>query len=164
MFQRYFGPLSKIVGIDIDPGTKQHEEPGIFIRIGNQSDPQFLGTLIHEFGLPDVVLDDGSHNMSDLWGTFSFLYSKMPKNAVYFVEDLHTCYWKEWGGGLGKKESFLEKTKILVDELQADHARGAISPTSFTRETFSICIYDSVVVFEKGDVFRKEAPQHGTPS
>lgn len=41
MFQRYFGPLSKIVGIDIDPGTKQHEEPGIFIRIGNQSDPQF---------------------------------------------------------------------------------------------------------------------------
>lgn len=111
-----------------------------------------------------MVLDDGSHNMSDLWGTFSFLYSKMPKNAVYFVEDLHTCYWNEWGGGFGKKESFLEKTKTLVDELQADHARGAILPTSFTRETFSICIYDSVVVFEKGHVFRKEAPQHGTPS
>ena len=161
MFQRYFGPMAKIVGIDIDPNTKRHEEPGIFVRNGNQSDTGFLNSIIQEFGLPDVVLDDGSHNMSDLWITFSHLYPQMAKNSVYFVEDLHTCYWEEYGGGAGKKESFLEKTKNLVDELHADHSRGAVAPSRFSRETFSICIYDSVVVFEKGDVFRKEAPQRG---
>ena len=161
MFQRYFGPMAKIVGIDIDPSTKRHEEPGIFIRIGSQSDVGFLDSVIQEFGLPDVILDDGPHVMRDLWTTFSHLYPQMTKNSFYFVEDLHTCYWEEYGGGLGKKESFLEKTKNLIDELQADHSRGAVAPSKFTRETFSISIYDSVVVFEKGDVFRKEAPQRG---
>ena len=161
MFQRYFGPMAKIVGIDIDPIAKHHEEPGIFVRIGDQSDTRFLDSVIQEFGLPDVILDDGSHVMKDLWATFSHLYPQMTKNSVYFVEDLHTCYWDEYGGGPGKKESFLEKTKDLIDELQADHSRGVFKPSKFTRETFSICIYDSVVVFEKGDVFRKEAPQRG---
>jgi len=161
MFQRYFGPMAKIIGIDIDSTAKCHEEPGIFVRIGSQSDAQFLDSVIKEFGLPDVVLDDGSHVMSDLWATFSHLYPEMAKNSVYFVEDLHTCYWEEYGGGRGKKESFLEKTKNLIDELQADHSRGAVVPSKFTRETFSISIYDSVVVFEKGDVFRKESLQRG---
>ena len=161
MFQRYFGPMAKIVGIDIDPSTKCHEEPGIFIRIGSQSDVRFLDSVIQEFGLPDVVLDDGSHVMNDLCTTFDHLYPQMNKNSVYCVEDLHTCYWEEYGGGAGKKESFLEKTKNLVDELHADHSRGAVASSKFTRETFSISIYDSVVVFEKGDVFRKEAPQRG---
>jgi hypothetical protein len=161
MFQRYFGPMAKIIGIDIDPTAKCHEEPGIFVRIGNQSDAEFLDSVIKEFGLPDVVLDDGSHVMRDLWATFCHIYPQMAKNSVYFVEDLHTCYWEEYGGGWGKKESFLEKTKNLIDELQADHSRGAVVPSKFTRETFSISIYDSIVVFEKGDVFRKESLQRG---
>jgi len=161
MFQRYFGPMAKIIGIDVDATTKCHEAPGIFIRIGNQTDTQFLDSVIKEFGLPDVVLDDGSHRMNDLWKTFSHLYPQMAKNSVYFVEDLHTCYWEEYGGGLGKKESFLEKTKNLIDELQADHSRGAVAPSKFTRETFSISIYDSVAVFEKGDVFRKDSMRRG---
>ena len=38
MWQRYFGPLARIVGIDIDPKTRAHEAPGISVRIGDQSD------------------------------------------------------------------------------------------------------------------------------
>jgi len=38
MWRRYFGPYARIVGIDIDPNCQQHEEDGIFIRIGDQSD------------------------------------------------------------------------------------------------------------------------------
>ena len=82
MFQRYFGPMAKIVGIDIEPIAKHHEEPGIFIRIGSQSDVGFLDSIIQEFGLPDVILDDGPHVMRDLWTTFSHLYPQMTKNSV----------------------------------------------------------------------------------
>jgi hypothetical protein len=99
MWQRFFGPLAKIVGIDIEERSKTYEAPGTFVRIGDQADEQFLQRLIDEFGVPDVVLDDGSHQMAHIAKTFDFLYPKLPKNGVYMVEDLHTAYWQEYGGG-----------------------------------------------------------------
>jgi hypothetical protein len=32
MWQRYFGPLARIVGTEINPACKAHEAPGIFVR------------------------------------------------------------------------------------------------------------------------------------
>jgi hypothetical protein len=161
MWQRYFGPLAKIVGTDINERCKDHEQPGIFVRIGDQSDEKFLQSVIDEFGIPDIVLDDGSHQMKHINATFQFLYPKMPKNAVYMVEDLHTAYWEEYGGGLGKTDSFVNQAKNFIDSLNADHSRGAVPADFITRGTFSISFYDSVIAFEKGDVWRKEAPQIG---
>ena len=160
-WRRAFGPLARIVGVDIDPKCRRHEGPGVFLRIGDQSDPAFLQSVIDEFGAPDIVLDDGSHQMVHLRATFDFLYPRLPKNGVYLVEDLHTAYWKEYGGGLDAPQSFIAHAKTLIDRLNADHARGALAPDAFTRDTFSIAFYDSVIVFEKGQAWRKEAPAIG---
>jgi hypothetical protein len=80
------------------------------------------------------------------------------------VEDLHTAYWPEFEGGLHRDESFIEQCKGLIDELNADHSRGALAPTAFTGSTLSMHFYDSVVVFERGRHLRKHAPQIPTPS
>lgn len=161
MWRRALGPLATIVGIDIDPKCRRHEAAGISVRIGDQSDTAFLAAVVEEFGAPDIVLDDGSHRMAHLRASFDFLYPKLPKNGVYVVEDLHTAYWPKFGGGLGEPASFIEHAKSLVDQLNADHTRGAVTPDAFTRETLSIAFFDSVVVFEKGAVPRKEAPAIG---
>jgi hypothetical protein len=161
MWRRYFGPLATVVGIDIDPKCRAHAENGAHVRIGDQSDPTFLAAVVEEFGVPDVVLDDGSHQMAHINATFDALYPRMPKNGVYMVEDLHTAYWPDFGGGLHAPASFIERAKALVDSLNADHARGALAPDAFTRETLSISFYDSIVVFEKGAVPRKTAPEIG---
>jgi hypothetical protein len=87
----------------------------------------------------------------------------LPRNGVYLVEDLHTAYWSEYEGGLKRQESFLETCKGLIDELNADHSRGALPPTEFTRTTLSMHFYDSIVVFEKGRHGTKSAPQIGKP-
>jgi len=164
MWQRYLGPFAKIVGIDIDEKCKAYEGPGIQVRIGDQKDERFLQSVIDEFGMPDIVVDDGSHKMDDVSSSFQFLYPKLPKNGVYLVEDMHTAYWDEYGGGVDKSASFVNQAKKFIDSLNADHSRGAI-PTDFvTRGTFSISFYDSVIVFEKGDVWRKEAPRTGRAS
>lgn len=162
MWQRFFGPMAKIVGIDINPACKSHEAPGIFVRIGNQADKGFLQSIVDEFGIPDIVLDDGSHHMVHIMQSFLFLYPLMHKNAIYLVEDLHTAYWEEFGGGVDKQDTFMNFAKNSVDHLNADHTRGVIAPDLITRQTFAISFYDSMVCFEKGDVFRKEAPQTGT--
>ena len=157
MWRRALGPLARIVGIDIDPKCRRHEAPGVFVRIGDQSDPGFLQSVIDEFGAPDIVLDDGSHQMTHIRASFDFLYPRLPKNGVYMVEDLHTAYWKEYGGGLNEPASFIAHAKSLIDRLNADHSRGALAPDAFTHDTFSIAFYDSVIVFEKGQAWRKES-------
>lgn len=161
LWQGYLGPLARIVGIDIEPACKACERPGIDVRIGSQSDVEFLARIIDEFGVPDIVIDDGSHRMDDIAATFAYLYPLLGKNATYLVEDLHTAYREEYGGGLERPGTFIEFTKQCIDRLNADHSRGAIAPDCFTRDTFGIHIYDSIVCFEKGDVWRKVAPMTG---
>jgi len=152
MWRRYFGPLARIVGADIDPKCKAHEGDGAHVRIGDQADPKFLQALVDEFGVPDVVLDDGGHHMDQIAASFAFLYPRMDKNGVYLVEDLHTAYWPKFGGGLDEPGSFINHAKSLIDRLNADHAQGQVTPDDFTRDTFAITFYDSIVVFEKGRI------------
>src|SRR5437762_5193668 len=150
MWKQYFGPHARIIGIDVNPQCKRFAEDQIEIHIGAQQDPDFLQRVIDQIGTPDIIVDDGSHIMSHILATFSFLYPKMLKNGVYLVEDLHTAYWDEYGGGLRKPTTFIEICKNLIDELNADHSRGTLPPTEFTRSTTAMHFYDSVVVFERG--------------
>jgi hypothetical protein len=150
MWKRYLGPHAQIVSIDINPECKKFEEDQIAFRIGSQSDLSFLATVLEEFGTPNIVLDDGSHQMSDVIETFRFLYPRTAADGVYLVEDLHTAYWSEFGGGLKREGTFIELAKELVDELNADWTREALAPTEFTRSTLSMHFYDSMAIFERG--------------
>lgn len=161
MWKRYLGPHAQIVGVDIEPRCKDFEDDQIAVRIGAQQDAAFLDGLLAEFGAPDVVIDDGSHVMDHVGATFAHLYPHVAKNGVYLVEDLHTAYWPEYGGGLRTPGTFIETAKDLIDELNADHTRGALAPSDFTHTTQSMCFYDSVIVFERGTTTKKWAPRIG---
>jgi SAM-dependent methyltransferase len=155
MWKRYFGPHARIVGIDILPECAAFEEPQIAVRIGDQADPAFLGRVLEEFGAPDIVLDDGGHLAVPTVASFRYLYPRLDRAGVYAVEDLHTAYWPEYGGGLRREGTFIELAKTLVDELNADLSRGAVAPTGFTRSTLSMHFYDSQVIFERGQTLAR---------
>ncbi len=161
MWKRYFGPEATIIGIDINEKCRELEEDQIKIRIGDQADPDFLKGVISEIesGYPDVVIDDGSHQQDDIMVSFDTLYPNLDPRGVYLVEDLHTAYWKEFGGREGKGHfpvTFIDRVRGFIDELHAWHAR---SPTEkfpdgypwswFALSTDSIHVYDSITVFEK---------------
>ena len=162
MWKHFFGSTAQIVSVDIRPECVAFQDEQVSVRIGDQSDPAFLQSLIDEFGAPDIVLDDGSHQMVHVNATFDFLYPKMPREALYMVEDMHTSYWPAWGGGLGKPGTFIERMKTLLDELHADNphnaAQGATDmPTSeIARMTRGVHFYDSMVVLEKGPFVVKQ--------
>jgi hypothetical protein len=99
--------------------------------------------------------------MSDVVKTFQYLYPRTAADGVYVVEDLHTAYWEEYGGGLGREGSFIELCKGLIDELNADWTREALPASEFTRSTLSMHFYDSMVVFERGRHLAKSAPRIG---
>jgi hypothetical protein len=106
---------AQIFGLDIIPESKGLEEEQIQVRIGDQSDEQFLLSVIEEAEPAQIIIDDGSHVMAHITASFRCLYSRMAPDDVYLVEDLHTAYWEEYGGGLHKPESFIEFSKNLID-------------------------------------------------
>jgi SAM-dependent methyltransferase len=158
LWKQYFGPLAQVVGIDIREICTEYEEDQIAVRIGHQSNRQFLDSVLAEFGPPDIVIDDGSHIMNDITETFLHLYPRMSATGVYLVEDLHTAYWPEFGGGLGKPGNFIEFSKSLIDQMNAEWTRGALKVSAFTTETLSMHFHNSMVVFERGRTPLKIAP------
>jgi hypothetical protein len=150
MWKAYLGPQAQIVGLDIVPEKREFEEQQIAIRIGSQADENFLASIIEEFGVPDVIIDDGSHQVDDVRATFRYLYPRMSPVGTYMVEDAYTAYWPKTGGGLHKEGTIIEISKGLIDELNAELSRGAVEPTSFTSTTLSMHFYPSIVVFERG--------------
>jgi hypothetical protein len=161
MWKRYLGPYAQIVGIDLREECAALEEEQVAIRIGHQADPAFLGRVIEEFGPPDIIIDDGTHVMQHVLTSFRVLYPRLDRNGVYAVEDLHTAYWPEFGGGLRREGTFIEVCKSLIDELNADLSRGAVQPKAFTKSTLSMHFYDSLAVFERGRHLPKHAPRTG---
>jgi len=154
MWKRYLGPHVKVVSLDINPAVRVFEEDQISIRIGNQADESFLQSIVDEFGTPDVVIDDGSHKMSDINASFRFLFSRVHKSGLYIVEDLHAAYWPSFEGGLRRDGTFIELCKSLIDELNGHWCHNV---TDFTKSTLSMHFYDSMVFFEKGRAGERKA-------
>jgi len=151
MWKDYFGPKATIVGVDINPGCKKYEEPGIEIVIGDQADPKFLQELSNRYPNFSVVIDDGGHRMDQQITTLEELYLPMHNDGVYLCEDTHTSYMPAFGGGHQKLNTFIEYTKKLIDQLNAFHVEENeyLAQNYFTQATDSIHFYDSVVVIEK---------------
>lgn len=106
MWKKYFGPHAQIIGVDIEPKCADYAEDQVAVRIGSQSDVEFLQTVLDEFGEIDIVLDDGSHRMADITASFRFLYSRIANDGIYMVEDLHTAYWEEYRWRTGSHQLF----------------------------------------------------------
>lgn len=152
MWRDYFGPKARIIGVDINPRVRQLAEPGIEIEVGDQTDREFLRGLRKRIGSVDILIDDGGHSMIQQLTTLEELYDSVAEDGVYLVEDLHTSYWREFGGGFRHPLTFVETAKSLVDQLNAWHSRDrhSFAPTTFTASTRSLHFYDSVLVIEKG--------------
>jgi hypothetical protein len=162
LWKSYFGPGATIIGIDVNQRCKEYEEDQIFVRIGSQSDEALLANVVHEFGSPDIVLDDGSHLVTDQIATFRYLYPRINPRGVYVVEDVHTSYMDRFGGGLRRDGTFIEMCKGLIDELGAETGGpGAAKVTEFTKSTLSIHYYDSIVAFERGTTTHKHMLKRG---
>jgi len=159
MWRDYFGPAARLFGVDINPNCRQFEEDGVRIFIGDQADRSFLRGLAQELPAIDILIDDGGHTMEQQIATFEELFPKVTPNGVYLCEDLHTSYWRRWGGGYRRRGSFIEYSKGWIDDLNAWHScqPRRLHVSDFTRAVQSVHFYDSIVVVEKQPM---QPPRH----
>jgi hypothetical protein len=166
MWHNYFGPGCRVYGVDIDPRCKMFEDENTKIFIGDQADRDFLTRLRAMVPLADILVDDGGHTMNQQITTFEMLFRHVKDDGVYVCEDLHTSYWRDFGGGHRESGSFLEFSKRLIDQLNAWHSenRAIFNVDDFTRAAYSMHYYDSVLVIEKRPMHPPEHVVAGQPS
>jgi|SRR5579872_3777481 len=152
MWLNYFGKDNCIIyGIDIDPRCKAMEgvDPNIKIIIGDQGNKEFLKSITETYPKPDIIVDDGGHEMFQQINSFEVLFPFVKDNGVYLCEDTHTSYWSNFGGGKKHKNSFIEFTKDIIDSINGYHLREGGSPDEYTKICYALHYYDSIVVFDK---------------
>lgn len=153
LWHHYFGDKCSIYGVDIDERIKTLEyDFDVDIVVGDQEDIEFWKEYISKRGFFDVIIDDGGHTMKQQENTIMTLFGKLNYGGIYIIEDTHTSYWDQFGGGFKKDGSFIENMKSLVDLLHTQHIKEEKPPRNIINAFHglsSISFYDSMVVLEK---------------
>lgn len=150
MWRDYFGEDAQIFAIDINPLCKQFETENTKIFIGSQEDKEFLKYVKTQVPKFDILIDDGGHTMQQQIVSFEELYDHIKDDGLYLCEDLHTSYWKNYDGGYKNPNSFIEYSKNFIDSINAWHSRDKeLMVNDFTKKTYALHYYDSVLVIEK---------------
>ncbi len=109
-----FFPNAEIHGLDINPDCKVFADDRITIHIGDQGDRQFMESIGIDF---DIVIDDGSHRVSDQIESFKVFWPNT--RLIYVVEDTYSSYMKRYGGGYRRSGTAVEFFKDLIDDANA---------------------------------------------
>lgn len=87
----------------------------------DQHDPSTLIEMMEKIGPCDIIIDDGSHSCDAQINSLVYLYNYVKSGGLYIIEDCHTAYFGQFGGGYGKY-NILEFVKPLLDNVNAIHA------------------------------------------
>jgi len=135
-----FFPSAKLSAIDIDAKCKRYETDRTRIYIGDQTDPDFLQSVSAQSGPFNVIIDDGGHMMQHHYVSLTTLWPLLSPGGLYFVEDLHTAYQAEFGGGYRSEESTVERLKHLIDGFQVGDVPRVVEDLAGIWFAKSICV------------------------
>ncbi|MDQ6867049.1 MAG: class I SAM-dependent methyltransferase [Pseudomonadota bacterium] len=91
MWAEYF-KHGRIVGLDINPDTKQYESDRVRIEIADQSNTTDLARIAATHGPFDLIVDDGSHIWNHQILTLRTLFPFVKAGGYYILEDIDTSY------------------------------------------------------------------------
>ncbi len=147
-----------VIGVDIDPSRKVHEQDGIEVYIGSQDSSDLLKEIHskHQKGF-DIVIDDASHINELTLRSFDLYFPLVKPGGYYVIEDTHCTYGddfqsnfethaKDWPGmsynsDINYRNNRSDFNKFLLEKIEnLDRHRGQI---------YSIHVYCETIVIEK---------------
>ena len=150
---REFFSKANICGIDID--KKNFKINNTNILQGDQSDVNFLKSLVSEYKKFDIIIDDGSHQAKHIIASFNYLFNYLSDNGLYVIEDLQTSYIPRYGGSrinLKKKKSSMNFIKSLTDSINYEkNNRPFFKKNKFDGLIKSINFHQNIVFIYKGE-------------
>lgn len=136
LWESYFS-RARIHGLDINPGCEACAGGRVSVTIGAQADPKALAAVAAKCSNLRLVIDDGSHLLSDLLASFYALWPKVVSRGLYIMEDTSTSY-VDWPVGATKR---VELDQLILDAIRnMDYHRGDI---------LSLSASNNLLIFEK---------------
>jgi len=123
IWSEYFTSVKNLIGCDINPNCAElsYENTGVKIIIGDASKFEVKEKITHICSEYDIVIDDGSHQSSDIIKSFLLYFPLVKEEGYYIIEDLHASYWQEFEGGLYFPYSSMSFLKKLADIVNKQH-------------------------------------------
>jgi len=144
MWRRYY-PNSIVTGIDINPNCKNLElDADIDVVIGNATEDAVLASIKGDF---DLIIDDGSHESSDMIATFEKMFSRVKSGGVYIIEDTVCSYWEEYNSR--SSIPVVEYLKNLVDGISFNGQKLTKKTAHFRNEQFILEEFENPSYFQK---------------
>ncbi len=111
---RDYFPKATIVGIDRNPKCAKEAGVRIEIRIGDATQLPVLDQFQDDHF--DMIVDDGSHLPIDQIMSLCYLWPKLKRNGLYFIEDIGYTHpnWTQWFEVLQPQAFFTHKTPWSV--------------------------------------------------
>jgi hypothetical protein len=115
-WKKFFGPKSRIIGIDLNPALRDElTKDGFEIFIGDQASPAFWYDVYAKVGKVDILLDDGGHTNTQTWTTLTSSLPHINDGGLLVIEDTHASYMR--GFGNPSRDSLVSRVMACVDEL-----------------------------------------------
>lgn len=113
MWQGFFGPTSRIVGIEKNTKAEELRSLGFEIFIADQESKEDLQKVFEEIGPIDVFIDDGGHTAKGQIISSLVAAKYVKAGGVIIVEDTHTSFASDFG--MPHKYSFANWVHQVAD-------------------------------------------------
>lgn len=99
LWESYF-PNATLYFIDNTPSYIEYFSKRSHYHFMDQTDWYTLHAFAKSVGGEfDVILDDAGHSMVGQIGSFQTFFQYLKSGGLYIIEDLHSSYWQQYGGG-----------------------------------------------------------------
>lgn len=129
MWEQYF-KNAELHFMDITFGYAKYFSNRSQYHLGDQANVQDLLAIMKSTGGDfDIIIDDGGHTMNQQLVSFITLFHFVKSGGMYIIEDLHTSYWKDYGGNGTYQHpkagpgTFIHFLKDRIDDLNYVGAR-----------------------------------------
>eukprot|EP01062_Namystynia_karyoxenos_P056478 TRINITY_DN47438_c0_g1_i1.p1 TRINITY_DN47438_c0_g1~~TRINITY_DN47438_c0_g1_i1.p1 ORF type:complete len:739 (+),score=140.94 TRINITY_DN47438_c0_g1_i1:78-2219(+) len=174
MWSKYFKD-AKLFGMDyvfeIPEDEPVRKDGVITLVLGDQGNPDHLRRMVKTLGelSMDIIADDGGHIGTAQVQTFKILFRDLLRpGGIFVIEDIegsylgrHVAYGNMLYGGLHKRGTLIEVSKLFVDTINRPH--WSPSEHRCVLETGTDAMVESVFFAENYIAYTKKGRPKGSP-
>lgn len=134
----YFIGARALIGCDINPlcGELKYSDSRVSVVVGDANQQETLNRIRSICERFDIVIDDGSHHSNDILNSFLIYFQLLKPGGLYVIEDTHTLYMTNFGGGILNEFSAYSFFKKMVDIVNLQFWEKDINPKVYFRTFF----------------------------
>lgn len=152
-FKEYL-PKAKIVGIDIYDKSFLNQDR-ITTYICSEDDEITMKGIIMIEGIPDVIINDGSHCNLLVIKNFKLLFPILKSGGVFVIEDIETSWYGSeeyegcWDGNDFTANTTINFFRKLINELNGQYIAHFKSEYEWAKDIESISYYKNIIIVRK---------------